>query len=128
MFCACQQIRVFKKNDGDTSVRELDYDSDSNMIFTGRIPRGCSHTSREFPNASVYFSAILLKLGRNFNSITNYVNNEFFNLRLGNQKVKLIQLGNSAVNHDLNYEFLRKDKIHTRNNGLRQLANTLFYM
>ena len=97
------------------------------LIFQ-QICRLMINTSREFPNASVYFSAILLKLGRNFNSITNYVNNELFNLRLGNQKVKLIQLGNSAVNHDLNYEFLRKDKIHTRNNGLRQLANTLFYM
>lgn len=97
------------------------------LIFQ-QICRLMIHTSREFPNASVYFSTILLKLGRNFNSITNYVNNEFFKLCFGNQKVKLIQLGNSAVNHDLNYEFLRKDKIHARNNGLRQLANTLFYM
>ena len=52
----------------------------------------------------------------------NYVNNEVFNLCLDNQKIEFIQHRNFVVNHDLNYDFFWKDKIHTSNIGLRQLA------
>lgn len=54
MFCACQQIRVFKKNDGDTSVRELDYNSDSNMIFTGEYPEDAANFSANLQTDDQY--------------------------------------------------------------------------
>ena len=60
------------------------------------------HTSKEFPNTSIYFSTILPKFGRSFNWITNYVNNEVFKLCLDNQKMEFIQHSNFTVNHDLN--------------------------
>ena len=70
------------------------------------------HTSNEFPNTSIYFSAILHKFGKTafdrtlpkftkFNGMINYVNNKVFNLCFENQKTKFIQQSNFAVKHDL---------------------------
>ena len=36
--------------------------------------------------------------------------------------MEFIQRSKFAINHDLNYNFVWKDKIHTSNIGLRQLA------
>ena len=36
--------------------------------------------------------------------------------------MEFIQHSSLAVNHDLNYDFFWKDKIHTSNISLRQLA------
>ena len=52
----------------------------------------------------------------------NYVNNKVFNLCLDNQKMEFIQHSKFAINHDLNYNFVWKDKIHTSNIGWRQLV------
>lgn len=104
-----EQLRAFKKDHGDASVKNL-----ANKMF-----RMIIHTSKEFSNTSIYFSAILPKFGRSFNSLINYVNNEFSNLCLDNQKIGFIGYSNFAVNH---HGFFWKDKIQTSNIGLRQLA------
>ena len=52
----------------------------------------------------------------------NYMNKEFFDLCLDNQKIEFMQRSIFAVNHDLNYDFFWKGKIHTSNIGFRQLA------
>ena len=36
--------------------------------------------------------------------------------------MEFIQHSKFAINHDLNYNFVWKEKIHTNNIGLRQLA------
>ena len=92
------------------------------LIFGNSITKNMRHqvhTSKEFPNTSIYFSAILSKFDRNFNSMINYMKKEVFNLCLDNQKIEFIQHSNFAVNHDLNYDFFWKDKIHISNIGLR---------
>ena len=61
---------------------------DNPMVVTNKVCRLIIHTSKELPNTSTYFSAILPKFGRNFNSMVNYVNNEVFNLCLDNHKWK----------------------------------------
>ena len=50
------------------------------------------------------------------------MNNKAFNLCLDNQKMEFIQHSKFAINHDLNYNFVWKEKIRTNNIGLRQLA------
>ena len=68
------------------------------------------HAGKEFPKTSVHISAILPKFGRSFDSMTNYVNNEVFNLCLDNQKMEIYTTHNFAINHYLNYDFFWKDK------------------
>ena len=102
-----EHIRAFKKDHGYASVKNL-----ANKIF-----RLIIHTTKEFSNTSIYFSTILPKFGRSFNSLINYVNNEFLNLCLDNQKIGFIRHSNFAVNH---HDFFWRDKIQTSNIGLRQ--------
>ena len=123
-----EQLRAFKKNHGNASVKSIivhvgtNHPLQENTVdVANKICRLLVHTSTEFPNTSIYFSAILPKFGRSFNRMINYVNNEVFNLCLDNLKMEFIWRINSAVNHDLNYDFFWKDKIHTSNIGLRQL-------
>ena len=59
------------------------------------------HTDKEFRNTLIYFSAILPKFCRSFNSMVNYVNNKIFNLSLDDQKLEFMQHSNFTVSHDL---------------------------
>ena len=68
------------------------------------------YASKEFSITSIYFSAMLPKFGRRFDSMINYVNNKVFNLCLDNQKMEIMHYSNFEANHELNYEFFGKTK------------------
>ena len=92
-----EQLRAFKKNHGNTSVKSIivhvgtNHPLQENTVdVANKICRLLVHTSTEFPNTSIYFSAILPKFGRSFNRMINYVNNEVFNLCLDNLKMEFI--------------------------------------
>ena len=103
---------------------------DNPVYVANKICRLMVHTSEESPNTLIYFSAIFPNFGRSFNSMINYGNNEVFNFCLDNQKMKFIQYSNFAVNHNLNYDYFWKNKIHkthASNISLRQLTTRLYF-
>ena len=130
-------FRVFKKDYDDASVKSTMIHAgvnhrprDNPVHVANKICRLMVHTSEESPNTLIYFSAIFPNFGRSFNSMINYGNNEVFNFCLDNQKMKFIQYSNFAVNHNLNYDYFWKDKIHkthTSNISLRQLTTRLYF-
>ena len=129
-----EQLRAFKKDHGDASVKLVlkhlgtnHKPRDNPVDVANKICRLMFHASKEFPKTLIYFSAILPKFGRSFNlihSLINYVNNEVFILCLDNQKWNIhstVTLQSTMVTWS-NYDFFRKDKIHTSNIGLWQLS------
>ena len=99
---------LIKKDHGDSSLKSIIIHVGTNHLprdnpvdMANKIWRLMIHTSKEFPNTLIYFSAILPKFNRSFNSMINCVNNEVFSLCLDNQKSEFIQHSNFEVNHDL---------------------------
>ena len=124
-----QQLRAFKKDHGDASLKPIIIQAGTNHLprdntvdVENKICRLMIHASKEFPITSIYFSAMLPKFRRSFDSMINYVNNKVFNLCLDNPKMEIIYHSNFVANHELNYDLFWKDKIHPSYIGFRQLA------
>ena len=77
---------------------------------------------KEFPNTSIYFSAILPKFDNTFFEMINHVNSKKFELYSHYHQLRFIQHQGFAKNHEMNKDLFWKDMIHTSNKGLRQLA------
>ena len=101
-----------------TDYLPRDHPSDT----TTKISKQLLPATKEFPNTSIYFSAILPKFNNTFFEMINQVNSEIFELRSYYHQLRFIQHKNFAVNHEMNKELFWEDMIHTSNNGLRQLA------
>ena len=83
---------------------------------------------KEFPNTSIYFSAILPKFDNTFFEMINHVNSKKFKLCSHYDQLRFIEHQGFAKNHEMNKDLFWKDMIHTSNNGLRHwqeiLSNT----
>ena len=90
--------------------------------ITTKISKLLLHATKEFPNALIYFSAILPKFNNTFFEMINHVNSEIFELCSYYHQLRFIQHQDFAKNHAMNKELFWKDMIHTNINGLRQLA------
>ena len=124
-----EQMRTFRENHQEAAVTNViihvgtshlprDHPSD----ITTKTSKLLLHATKEFPNTSIYFSAILPKFNNTFFEMINQVNSEIFELCSYYHQLRFIQHQNFAVNHEMNKELFWKDMIHTSNNGLRQLV------
>ena len=100
-----------------TNYLPRDHPSDITTNISKLLP-----ATKEFPNTSIYFSAILPKFNNTLFEMINHVNSEIFELCSYYYQLRFIQHQNFAVNHEMNKELFWEDMIHTSNNGLRQLA------
>ena len=111
-----KQPQAFKKDHGNASLKSMIMHFGINHLLRGNLMDVANkifslmvHARKECPT-SFYFSPILHKFSKLFNSMINYVNNKLFNLCLANQKMEFIQHNNFSINHYLNYDFFWKTK------------------
>ena len=124
-----EQVRTFRENHQEPAVTNVIFHVGTNHLpkdhfsdIIKKISTLLLHATNEFPNASIYFSAILPKFNNTFFEMINHVNSEIFELCSYYHQLRLIQHQDFAVNHEMNKELFWKDMIHTSNNGLRQLV------
>ena len=122
-----EQMRTFRENHQEAALTNV-------IIYFGtdRLPRNHPsnittkisnlYATKEFPNTSIYFSAILPKFNYTFFEMINHVNSEVFQLCSYYHQLRFIQHQDFAVDDEMNKKLFWKDMIHTSNNGLRQLA------
>ena len=124
-----EQMRTFRENHQEAAVTNViihvgtshlprDHPSD----ITTNTSKLLLHATKEFPNTSIYFSAILPKFNNTFFEMINHVNSEIFELCSYYHQLRFIQHQGFAKNHEMSKELFWKDIIHTSKNGLRQLA------
>ena len=122
-------MRTFRENHQEVAVTNVIIHVSTNHVprdnpraITTKISKLLLHATKEFPNASVYFSAILLTFTNRFFETINHVNCEIFELCSYYHELRFIQCQEFAKNHERNKELFWQDMIHMSNNGLRQLA------
>ena len=124
-----EQMRTFRENHQVAAVTNVIIHVGTNhlpsyhpSLITTKISKLLLQVTKEFPNASIYFSAILPKFNNLFFEMINHVNSEIFELCSYYHQLRFIQHQDLGANHEMNNKLFWKDMIHTSNNGLRQLA------
>ena len=124
-----EQMRTFRENHQEAAVTNVIIHVGTNHLprdhpsdITTKISKLLIHATKEFPNTSIYFSAILPKFNNTFFEMINHVNSEIFELCSYYHQLRFIQHQDLGANHEMNNKLFWKDMIHTSNNGLRQLA------
>ena len=122
-------MRTFRENHQEVAVTNVIIHVSTNHVprdnpraITTKISKLLLHATKEFPNALIYFSAILPKFNNTFFEMINHVNSEIFELCSYYHQLRFIQHQDLGANHEMNNKLFWKDMIHTSNNGLRQLA------
>ena len=82
-----EQTRTFRENHQEAAVANVIIHVDTNHLsrdhpsdITTKISKLLLHATKEFPNTSIYFSAILPKFNNTFFEMINHVNSEIFEL------------------------------------------------
>ena len=116
-----EQMRTFRENHQEAAVANVIIHVDTNHLsrdhpsdITTKISKLLLHATKEFPNTSIYFSAIRPKFNKTFFEMINHVNSEIFELCSYYHQLHFIQHHDFAVNHEINKELFWKDMIHTR--------------
>ena len=124
-----EQMRTFRENHQEAAVANVIIHVDTNHLsrdhpsdITTKISKLLLHATKEFPNTSIYFSAILPKFNNTFFEMINHVNSEIFELCSYYHQLHFILCQVFAKNHAMSKELFWKDMIYTSNNGLQQLA------
>ena len=125
------QFRKFKEEHQNASVKNVLVHVGTNHLLlpnndpddvARKIGKLLNFLTYELPEAKVFFSAILPKYDAKFFHIIDRVNIAIFFMSLKNPKIHFIKHKKFAINNELNYQFFWKDKLHTSDQGLRQLA------
>ena len=116
-----EQMRTFRENHQEAAVTNVIIHVGKNHLprhhpsdITTKISKLLLHATKEFPNTSIYFSAIRPKFNKTFFEMINHVNSEIFELCSYYHQLRFIQHHDFAVNHEINKELFWKDMIHTR--------------
>ena len=116
-----EQMRTFRENHQEAAVTNVIIHVGTNHLprdhpsdITTKISKLLLHATKEFPNTSIYFSAIRPKFNKTFFEMINHVNSEIFELCSYYHQLRFIQHHDFAVNHEINKELFWKDMIHTR--------------
>ena len=124
-----EQMQTFRENHQEAAATNVIIHVGTNHLprdnpsyITTKISKLLLHATKEFPDTSIYFSAILPKFNNTFFEMINQVNSEILKLCSYYHQLRFIKHQDFAKNHKMNKELLWKDMIHTSNNSLRQLA------
>ena len=124
-----EQMRNFRENRQEAALTNIiihvgtnHFPRDHPSDLTAKISKFLLYATKEFPNTSIYFSAILPKFNNTFFEMINHLTTEIFEFLSYYHQLGFIQYQDFAKNHEMSKELFWKDMIHASNNGLRQLA------
>ena len=109
------QMRTFRENHQEAAVTNVIIHVGTNHLprdhpsdITTKISKLLLHATKEFPNTSIYFSAILPKFNNTFFEMINHENSEIFELCSYCNQLRFIQHQYFAKNHEMNKELSGK--------------------
>ena len=125
-----EQLNIFQEEHKDAHVKNILIHVGTNHLprenpedITRKICKLLMRIRQEYPDAIIFYSCILPKIGREHFNAINYINKSiYYNICIGDNHMCYIGHSSFARNGLLNEALFWKDKVHTNKKGLQQLA------